>query len=77
MKKLRNEAIEMVRSSQVATHTGIQGYEEFDSKLADEINNIEKHFKNIVNLLHQKKDRMVQDLKSSVISTGKSGKLTF
>lgn len=47
--------------------------EEFNAKLTEEINNIEMHFKNLINLLNQKKDKMIHDLKSSMITNRKQG----
>jgi DNA-binding ferritin-like protein len=75
--KVKNEAIEMVKNSSVVGYTGnYTGVEEFDKQLTEEINSIDNHFRNIIDLLKQKKDSMIYEIRSSMISTRRPGKFS-
>jgi len=83
VKKIKNEVMNMIQGNGIITHKFVGNHNtdeqliEYDAQLAHEIQNIEMHFNNIVQILGMKKEKMIKELRASLINGGNQGILNF
>lgn len=83
VKKMKSEVMEMIQANNIVSHNPSaaqnmdKDLEKYDAQLAYEIENIELHFKNLIKILGEKKDKMIQGLRASMGNEGNQGILFY